>query len=353
VTDPPSGETVSLHGKLRKVYQESMSRTGVIGSCTLALLLMMTPAGAVEDPQARAPGTITEYPPLADYSYPASIVAGPDDALWFTELEGDRIGRMATDGTLTEYAIPGVNSDPWAVTVGPDGALWFTVIASHGQFIERLTTDGDFSRFRLADHHYPYWITTGPDGNLWFTEDESFDGDRAWIGRITPLGAVTHFELRRKLGAPAGIAAGPDGNLWFVTLDGWIGRITPRGHVAQTSSIFSGHLIGIIAGPDGAMWFTERNGYIGRVTTDLAEVSEQPLPGDHRRPFGIMSGPDGALWFTDTGANVIGRITTDFELTDYPIPTRRAKATSIVTGSDGELWFTEFNSQRVARIAPS
>jgi len=35
------------------------------------------------------------------------MVVGPDGAMWFTELFGDKIGRITTGGTLTEYPIDG------------------------------------------------------------------------------------------------------------------------------------------------------------------------------------------------------------------------------------------------------
>jgi uncharacterized protein (TIGR03437 family) len=46
--------------------------------------------------------------------------------VWFTEGNGNKIGRMTTAGELTEYAIPTANSEPAGITAGPDGALWFT-----------------------------------------------------------------------------------------------------------------------------------------------------------------------------------------------------------------------------------
>src|SRR5919108_6296992 len=55
----------------------------------------------------------------------------------------------------------------------------------------------------------PFWITPGPDGNLWFT-----DTTASAIGRITPLGVVTEFDIGEGK-EPYTIVAGADGNLWF------------------------------------------------------------------------------------------------------------------------------------------
>ena len=46
--------------------------------------------------------------------------------MWFTELIGNRIGRIAPDHTIAETVVPTADSGPYGITVGPDGALWFT-----------------------------------------------------------------------------------------------------------------------------------------------------------------------------------------------------------------------------------
>src|SRR5262249_14893496 len=56
----------------------------------------------------------------------------------------------------------------------------------------------------------PSSISAGPDGNLWFTEP-----DANQIGRITPAGQITLFNVPTPGSQPTGIAAGPNGNLWF------------------------------------------------------------------------------------------------------------------------------------------
>ena len=38
----------------------------------------------------------------------------------------NQIGRITTGGAITEYVVPTTNSGPQDITAGPDGALWFT-----------------------------------------------------------------------------------------------------------------------------------------------------------------------------------------------------------------------------------
>ncbi len=59
-------------------------------------------------------------------AYPASITVGSDRNFWFTELNGNKIGRVSAYGdVVTEYPIPTANSQPRSITAGA-GDLWFT-----------------------------------------------------------------------------------------------------------------------------------------------------------------------------------------------------------------------------------
>jgi virginiamycin B lyase len=71
-------------------------------------------------------GVITnEFTVPTANSAPQAIAAGPDGALWFSEDNGNNIGRIATAGAITETAIPTARSFPAGIAAGPDGALWF------------------------------------------------------------------------------------------------------------------------------------------------------------------------------------------------------------------------------------
>src|SRR5262249_46343590 len=84
-------------------------------------------------------GTITEFPIPTRGSEPIGITVGPDGNLWFVEnggrvyIEGavpepqpNNIARITAAGQITEFLIPTPNSGPTGITLGPDGALWFT-----------------------------------------------------------------------------------------------------------------------------------------------------------------------------------------------------------------------------------
>jgi len=55
---------------------------------------------------------------------PFGITAGPDGNLWFTEANGNRIGRITPAGVVTEFSA-GITAGatPYGITAGPDGNL--------------------------------------------------------------------------------------------------------------------------------------------------------------------------------------------------------------------------------------
>src|SRR5450755_2635061 len=76
--------------------------------------------------QSGAHSNLTVFPTLSGTGFYSDITAGPDGALWFTEKNGNNIGRISTGGVVTEYPVPTPDSELFAITPGPDGALWFT-----------------------------------------------------------------------------------------------------------------------------------------------------------------------------------------------------------------------------------
>src|SRR5262249_47436072 len=98
------------------------------------------------------------------------ITTGPDGALWFTEANSNKIGRITTAGMITnEFPIPTAGSQPSGIVTGPDGNLWFTELS--GNNIGRITPAGAVTEFPIpTSASNPTSITLGPDGNLCSTE---------------------------------------------------------------------------------------------------------------------------------------------------------------------------------------
>ncbi|HEX8745431.1 MAG TPA: hypothetical protein VF712_20065 [Thermoleophilaceae bacterium] len=145
--------------------------------------------------------------------------------MWFTNKSEHVVGRIPSSGprTIRKYSLDrGI--DPFQLTAGPDGAIWFTELSVAR--ITRVTTGGQVASFSLPRAGTSLWgIAAGPDGAVWFTESNAA-GDA--IGRVTPGGVITEFPLPNPDSGPGGIATGPDGALWFTERNGdRIGRLLP------------------------------------------------------------------------------------------------------------------------------
>ena len=161
-------------------------RSATIVVAGLAASLAMALVG----PAALAGGQVEHFDLRGAANRPYSIVNGPDGNLWFTQSDGNAIGRITPDGTLKRFLLPTEGSKPYGITVGPDGNLWFT---------ERLSNRigvMDASGTILAEYDLPTqdaqpWdITLGPDGNMCFTELAGRN-----IGRIKPNGRIKEFPV--------------------------------------------------------------------------------------------------------------------------------------------------------------
>lgn len=292
------------------------------------------------------------------YAGVLAITSGPDGNLWFTELFPNKIGRITPTGSLTEFALPNANAQPAGITLGPDGNLWFTESAAtpvdpnhSANHIGRITPNGQISEFQIPSPFCePLSITVGPDGNLWFTEyyGDYRNGDK--IGRITPAGIITEFNVPTATSGPNAITAGADGNLWFTELLGnKIGRLTTNGAFTEfTLPAGNSQPTGITRGPDGNVWFTEYGpGYLGRITPG-GTITEFPYYG-YGPPTSLTTGPDGDLWVVETNG-AIAQYTTSGLATLYVIPTANAQPQGITTGPDNHIWFTEYVASKVSEL---
>jgi virginiamycin B lyase len=236
--------------------------------------------------------------------------------MWFSEHAGNRIGRITPRGEIAEFPIPTPASQPRAIALGADGNIWFGMFAA-GK-IGRVTPSGVVTEFEIpTPRSGPRALAAGPDGNVWFSEYRT-----SKIGRITPAGAITEFPLPRPSAGPGDITTGTDGNLWFVELAGGIdgqqtdgnrvGRITPSGEITEFQIPSpTGSPTNVAVGPDRNVWYT-KNASLGRVTEDGA-ITELSL-GSGARAVGLTAGSDrqppgrlaNRLWFADGGGNRLG-----------------------------------------------
>ncbi|MHB1207138.1 MAG: Vgb family protein, partial [Rhodospirillaceae bacterium] len=336
---------------------------------------------------AFAASTFTEYSIPTASAGPFTITTGPDGALWFTETDAGKIGRITTSGTLTEYTLPLYtdplaggsprSSEPACIVSAPDGNLWFDQGAANR--FGRITPDGTVTNFPNFGQDltgkgraqlrasgtapwpnvaYPQCLTLGPDGALWVADQgPQLDGPigDGWITRLTTAGTTTRFGVTNPAQSqPSLITLGPDGLLWFtMPIANAIGKITTGGNITiYTLPTANAYPTVITAGPDGALWFTEvQANKIGRITT-AGSVTEYNVPTASSMPYSIVTGPDGALWFTERSGNKLGRITTSGVVTEYAMPTANSQPAGITLGPDNALWYVAYGTNKIGKFTP-
>jgi streptogramin lyase len=111
---------------------------------------------------------------LPEDSRPARLAFGPR-GLWFTDPGRNAIGLLEGGhaGQLHWFPLPTADSGPAGIALGPDGNLWFTQV--RGNRIGRLTPAGELLEFTLPNPDgQPYLIVSGgKDGKLYFSHRNS------------------------------------------------------------------------------------------------------------------------------------------------------------------------------------
>ena len=337
-------------------------------------------------------------------AFPMVITLGPDHNLWFTENSGLKIGTINTHGVITEYPIPGAQA-LLGITTGPDGNLWFTdefagfighintaggslvtydlPLGSHPQgivagldgklwFVDNsvdllhpmqgfrigsIDTAGNISEYPTGIDpivfdgfdYAPAEITVDPHGNLWFTNPNAQEIGIAFVGEITPAGAVSICNTNSY---PQGIITGPDGNIWTIESVNVAKIVAPCTETDYPLSVDYGYA-GMTIGPDNNIWFTEYNS-VGYVTTAgvVNEFSESVFQ-DNYYLTSIASGSDGALWILADLTGGILRLTTSGQLTNTYNLNIGSQPGWDALGSDGNIWATQTSANKVSKITPS
>jgi|HubBroStandDraft_6_1064221.scaffolds.fasta_scaffold37415_1 streptogramin lyase len=312
-------------------------------------------------PNGPLSATIKEFALPHSGSQPFGITLGPDGNLWFTELAGNRIGRITLAGTITEYSLPRSGSSAVSIAAGSDGNLWFTEFYGNaiGQINSKTHTITEFSS-GLSPNSGPNFITPGRPGNLLFTEAGEYPYGIK-IGMITTSGKITkQYSIPTAYNSnPEGIVLGWDNKAWIAEANAGnaIVSSTASGNmtVFRSGLSFGAYPQGIAAGPDGNLWFTESGSTarIGRITVTgtITEFSSGISQcGCNYNLYGITPGPDGNLWFTETATNKIGQITTAGQVTEYSGLSASSGPQGITAGPQGTLWFTEDAGNRIGRL---
>jgi streptogramin lyase len=248
----------------------------------------------------------------------------------------------------------------------PDGSLWENNDSTEAPIVHTLPGGStSMSLPALASRQIPSRWARGSDGRLWFTEGGSPPQssplttpavDR--IGRLDPAtNAVVEFGGLSTGADAQAIAAGPDGNIWFLEFGTTsVGRITPSGAVTEFQLPPGLQLVRargeeLTAGPGGNMYFLT-NGGIAQMTTAGTFAGFLGNGGPPFVPNAIAYGRDGNLWATAHNPDAVVRITPAGKVTVSPDGTFPGAAwpMGMRAGPDGTVWLYEWNSFRLGRV---
>ncbi|WP_147916091.1 virginiamycin B lyase [Ruania zhangjianzhongii] len=203
-------------------------------------------------------GTISSHP-LTTSATPYGICAGPEQTLWYTLVDGDRVGRMTADGHAEEFPVP-AGSMPSLLSAGADGTLWLTL--NQANAVGTLSLTGALTTYELptADGA-PVGICASPDG-AWFAEIGA-----GQIGHIGIDGAIEEFPLPDRSSKPHAVATTSDGGCWAtlwasssaVRLDRQ-GRIVDEVHFTT-----GGEPHGVAIAADGSAWVALQAGSLAHI----------------------------------------------------------------------------------------
>jgi len=227
-------------------------------------------------------------------THPHGLGLGPDGkTLWFTGKSTGTVGRINPDGSVEHFALPTVGSVPIYIVAGPDGAMWCTELV--GNMIARIAPDGQVQEFPIGPtparpegtlNSRPIAITPAPDGkSLWFSEEA---GNK--VGRIGLDGTITEFPVPKlhENTILAALTFDRDGNLWT------------QAYVDPNNDL-----------PAGADAVVKIDKAIVSATDE--DISSIPVtfyqaPTRNTTMHRITQGPDGGIWFTELAADQVGQL---------------------------------------------
>ena len=202
-------------------------------------------------------GTLTYFalPAEAFFAATTHLAAGPDGNVWFTVPGAAKLGKVTPSGvvSLLDFSsAPGSLSGTMrGLAFTPDGRAWVT---SGPRSIFSVPISGaPATRYQLQGGSFrtPSAIVRAPDGNLYFVQSGTSADLGNRIGRITPAGAITEWDIPTRDSSPAGIAAGRDGKIYFTEYGAkQLGQLDPATGVILESPIPNGEApLGIVSIP--------------------------------------------------------------------------------------------------------
>jgi virginiamycin B lyase len=245
-------------------------------------------------------------------THPHNLVVDTKGTVWFTGNANGRIVRLdPATGKLTNLPIPEGVRDPHTMTLDRNGDAWFT--AQNSDAVGKLTSDGKFRIWKMADGSRPYGIAVDSKGRPWF---DLFGTNK--LGTIDPKsGEFRAYTLPNDRARPRRIAITGDDVVWYGDYTrGFLGRLDPRSGKVDEWALPSGGMslpYAMTSDDRGRVWLAETGPQPNRlVAFDPSQkkfTETVTIPSNSANTIRHMTFDKATrqIWFGGD-ANMIGRV---------------------------------------------
>ena len=249
--------------------------------------------------------TIREWSLPTPNARPHDPAVGKDGALWFTEQQGNKIGRLdPATGAIREFPLKTTNTGPHGLVADNDGNIWFT--GNYSGLIGRLDPrTGNVTEYKMpdplaSDPHTPVFDSRGI---LWFTVQGG-----NMVGRLEPrTGKIDLKRVPTKEALPYGMGINSKGVPFFCEFgSNKMAMIDPKTMDITEFALPEGTRPRRMAiASDDKVYFTDFElGHLGRLDPTTRAVKLWTSPGGSRSsPYGMTITPDGMVWYSESGVN--------------------------------------------------
>ncbi|HXZ20784.1 MAG TPA: hypothetical protein VEG63_12595 [Candidatus Acidoferrales bacterium] len=331
------------------------------------LMLLATAAGAYTRRLGTATGaspavgtlsvTIREWDVPTPKARPHDPTVSPDGALWFTEQEANKLGRLdPANGTITEFPLKTAHSGPHGLAPDRDGNIWYT--GNYAALIGKLNPKtGEVTEYPMPDNaaRDPHSLAFDSHGILWFTVQGG-----NMVGRLDPRsGKVDLSPVPTAHALPYGIVMNSKDIPYFCEFgSNKLGEINPQTLAVTEHMLPEGarpRRLAIAA--DDRIYYSDfARGFLALFDPKTGSVKEWASPGGPQsEPYGIAITRDGMVWYSEAGVhpNTVVRFdpkTESFALA--PIPSGGGVVRNMVATPDGKLYLACSGVNKVAIVQP-